>query len=119
MKKPDVESFSPRSSMCIDKANAFFFRMLQCMVHVRHGKGDMVYALSLFLDEFPYGPFGIGGFQQFDLRVPHFKKCRLHLLVGHLFNGIAFQSQDLFILGDAFFQVGHRDANVFNVCRPH
>ena len=77
----------------VDQADALGFGIGELLLDILAGKRHVVNTDTAVLDEFGDGRLLRSGFQQFDLGLPQHEKRRAHLLVGDLFDGIAFQAQ--------------------------
>ena len=116
-----MESFSAAAALLVDEADALLLGVVEGLVGVLHGEGDVVDAAlaAVFLDEGGDGAFGAGGLEEFDFGLSAHEEGGLDFLVGDFFDGVAFEAHNIFPVGDGFVEAGDGDADVFDVGRCH
>ena len=121
VQEADVEAFGAAAALLVDEADALLLGFVEGLVGVLHGEGDVVDAAlaAVFLDEGGDGAFGAGGLEEFDFGLSAHEESGLDFLVGDLFDGVAFQTHNIFPITDGFIQVGDGNADVFDVRRCH
>ena len=117
MEETDMESFGTATRLLVDEADALFFAFSESSVSVLNCKGDMVHATlaTILLNEGGDGAFGTGGLEELDFHVTAAEESGLHFLVLNFFDGIALQTHNVLPVADSLVEVGHSNADVFNV----
>ena len=103
----------------VDQADAFLFGFSQAGGHVVGGESQVVDALTAFLDESGDGALRAGGLEEFEFGLADLEESGLDFLVSDFFDGVALQTENVFIIGDSLFQRVDRDSEVFDVCEIH
>ncbi len=87
----------------VDEARALLLGVGELAGDVVRGEGDVVDAGAVFLQEF--GDRAVGGswLQELQMDLPCSKKRGLYLLGFDLLAALTFQPQDVFIIGNGFF----------------
>lgn len=88
----------------MDQACSGIRSLLELAADVIGLKGDVVDALTVFLDEFGNRAFRIGCFEQFQVNFADMEEGGTDLLRGHFFNRFALQSEGLFVVADPRFE---------------
>lgn len=122
VKECDVETFGALAGCFVDEAAAFFFGFGESVGHaVLHGECDVLYAAAAAVvgDEFGDGTVVGGAFEELDFGLAYFKEGGAYFLVGHFFNGEAFETEDVFVERDCLVERGDGYADMFDVRNVH
>ena len=100
MEEGDVQVLCALAGSLVDEAYSLLVAFGQGVAHaVFDAEGHVVYSVVAFVEPLLDGAFGRGGLQQFEFHLAALQEGGLHFLVGHLFNGVTLQPQDVLEIG--------------------
>ena len=117
VQEADVEAFGAAATLLVDEAHTLLLGLVEGLVGVLHSESDVVHAAlaAVLLNESGDGALGAGRLQELDFHVTAAEESGLHFLVLNFFDGIALQTHNVLPVADSLVEVGHSNANVFNV----
>lgn len=116
MQECDLQLLCSETRSLVYQADAFFFTFSQSIGHtVFDAECHMMYATASFFEEFGDGTVRTCRLQEFDFHFAYFQESGLHLLVGHLFDVVALQTQYVFIIRQCGFDAFHCDTQMFDM----
>ena len=88
----------------MDQAGAFFFGVFELSRDVIGRKGDVMNTFTVSLDEFGNRAVVGCGLKKFDVNITGGKKSGFYFLGFNFFAAFAFESENVFVIGDDFFE---------------
>ena len=99
----DHEVLGAGAGGLVDEAHFLGGQLVEGFVGVGYREGDVVDALAAVLDELRDGALRTCRLQELDLGLAHLEEGGLYLLVGDLFDVVAFHPEDVLVIRDGGF----------------
>lgn len=117
VEETNMKTFGAGASLLVDEPDTLCLGIGESSIGVLDSESDVVHtaAAAILFDERGDSAFGAGRFEEFDFDLTAFEESGTDLLVGDLFDSVAFEAHNIFPIADSFVKIGNSDTNVFDV----
>ena len=119
MQESNTQAFGATPGSFVDEPNAFGFDICQCIRYIGNGESDMMHAFTFIFYKFCDGRIFRSRFEKFDFCLSYLKECRFDFLIGYFFDVVAFQSENIFLIGKAVGNPLNSNPDVFDMGNIH
>ena len=117
--KADHQVLSATARSLVNQSDLLGCQLIESFTSVGNGKCDMMDAFTFVLYELGDSALFASRLQELNFGLSHLEEGGSYLLVSHLFDIVAFETQNVLVIRDSRFQTLNGDSNVFDVSNIH